>query len=519
MMAICLVLATLLVRESQCIDAEERALRSMERYMNIPPVPNTRLKLHRMSSFQVNHHFQCSQLCYLTPGCQSYNYRKADGICELNNSTRDDSVFFTKTEEGWDHYERYSALISRSLWYECYHTNPCVKGSICVRKLLMGREPERSPRAPLCVCREGFSGEYCENGRSKYPLMKRKVACDAVHYGSSGSIWSPNYPMAYSNGSWCDSNVTVAEGHVVEFTFDPVFQLEHQRHCLYDYVQLSENGTEANLGRYCGDNHPEGPIRSSGQEITIEFRSDDTIVGSGFLVSWRTVLKDACTTKHTGTDLQYKWDLPPLTGPPFTFEVQARTDAYVVTAPLNQAADGDNMYSIIFGGWGGAKSRIYRSGSNTELVSTPDILSATQYKAFWISWDSDGTIAVGRGGEADPFMRWVDPNPLPIGRVGYSTAYGSSGQWTFCPTVRHGACDTKNTAVSTQYHWDLPPLTRSPFMFEVKADKHVSLALSSQNKDVDIMYGIRLGQGSVREMCSIRRGSDDSTKQKYTHRS
>eukprot|EP00058_Branchiostoma_floridae_P023917 XP_002609407.1 hypothetical protein BRAFLDRAFT_86509 [Branchiostoma floridae] len=344
----------------------------MERYMNIPPVHNTRMTMQRISSFQVNHHFQCSQLCYLTSGCQSYNYRKQDGSCELSKVTRDDSMFVTKQEEGWDYYERYSAIISRG----------------------------------------------------------------------------------YDNGTWCDRNVAVAEGHVVEFTFDPVFQLEHQRDCLFDYVQLIESGNQTTLGRYCGDNYPEGPIISSGPEVTIEFRSDDTIGGSGFLVHWRTVLKDACATKHTDTVVHYKWDLPPLTGPPFTFEVKCTTDAYVVTAPLNQTAELDNMYTVIIGGWGGTKSRISRHGSDTELVSTPDILSPTQYRAFWLSWDSDGTIAVGRGGETDPFMRWVDPNPLPIGRVGYSTGYGNTGQWTFCPTVRHGDIITEKEYRGFWISWD-----------------------------------------------------------------
>ncbi|XP_078573406.1 uncharacterized protein LOC144860153 [Branchiostoma floridae x Branchiostoma japonicum] len=137
--------------------------------------------------------------------------------------------------------------------------------------------------------------------------------------------------------------------------------------------------------------------------------------------------------RTTENQYEYHWDLPRLTASRFTFEVQANHDVHVALSSQNQ--DLDDMYEIVIGGWGNSKSMIRRSkqGHDHAKVSTVEINSQTEYRAFWITWSSDGTIAVGRGGESQPFMQWKDPDPLSIAYAGYSTGFGSTGQWKFCP--------------------------------------------------------------------------------------
>ncbi|XP_066284945.1 uncharacterized protein [Branchiostoma lanceolatum] len=202
---------------------------------------------------------------------------------------------------------------------------------------------------------------------------------------------------------------------------------------------------------------------------------------------------DVCEYDDTDNQYRYRWNLPPLTGSRFTFEVQANNDAHVALSSQNR--DQDAMYEIVLGGWGNTQSVIRRGkqGHNHAKASTPGINSPTEYRAFWITWSSDGTIAVGKGDETEPFMQWTDPDPLPIAYAGYSTGWGSTGRWKFCPSARPDVCEYYETDTQYRYRWNLPPLTVSRFTFEVQANNDAHVALSSQNQDLDAMYEIVLG--------------------------
>ncbi|KAI8484227.1 hypothetical protein Bbelb_380120 [Branchiostoma belcheri] len=151
--------------------------------------------------------------------------------------------------------------------------------------------------------------------------------------------------------------------------------------------------------------------------------------------------EQGCDTASTDTVYRYRWELRRLAGSRFTFKVQADHNVHVALSA--QGRDLDDMYEIVIGGWGNAWSVIRRSkqGYNYANVWTPGINYPTEYRTFWITWSSDGTIAVGKGGETQPFMQWTDPDPLPIAYAGYSTGWGSTGRWKFCHTAEFaGTC-------------------------------------------------------------------------------
>ncbi|XP_078696106.1 putative carboxypeptidase X1 [Branchiostoma floridae x Branchiostoma belcheri] len=152
---------------------------------------------------------------------------------------------------------------------------------------------------------------------------------------------------------------------------------------------------------------------------------------------------DGCETAHTGSQYRYRWKQHRLAGSRFTFEVQANSDAHVALSSQRQKLA--DMYEIVIGAWDNTWSVIRRSmqGYDYAKTRTPGINSPREYRTFWITWSADGTIAVGRGGETQPFMQWRDPDPLPIAYAGYSTGWGSSGRWKFCHTAQlagNGAC-------------------------------------------------------------------------------
>jgi len=114
------------------------------------------------------------------------------------------------------------------------------------------------------------------------------------------------------------------------------------------------------------------------------------------------------------------------------FRVKTAHDAHI--ALCTQAAEVDPMYEIFIGGWGCSKSIIRKNRTKPDVaeVPTPNILSESEFRGFWVRWH-DGTITVGREGEAAPFLSWTDFERIPIEYVGVCTGWGASGNWIIQP--------------------------------------------------------------------------------------
>ena len=87
------------------------------------------------------------------------------------------------------------------------------------------------------------------------------------------------------------------------------------------------------------------------------------------------------------------------------FEVRGKTDAHILLAPCPQC-DG---YEIVIGGWSNTQSAIRdgkQGGANQLLKGTPNILSPTEFRKFWIEIveGDEIMISVGKNGEEEPFM-------------------------------------------------------------------------------------------------------------------
>ena len=73
------------------------------------------------------------------------------------------------------------------------------------------------------------------------------------------------------------------------------------------------------------------------------------------------------------------------------------------------------------------------------LLPSTGMVSPNSFRSFWISF-SPGFVAVGRAGE-DAFMKCRDPpgndvysapKPIDVKYVGFSTGWGSTGEFRFC---------------------------------------------------------------------------------------
>ncbi|KAG7310972.1 hypothetical protein JYU34_003823 [Plutella xylostella] len=128
----------------------------------------------------------------------------------------------------------------------------------------------------------------------------------------------------------------------------------------------------------------------------------------------------------TEDNLQYQFF--PLSNGSVTFQVKAANDAHIALTQGPQ--ESDPMYEIFIGGWSNAKSVIRKNRTKPDVVEieTPGILSGSEFRGFWVRWDS-GIISAGREGEAIPFISWTDPEPFPVAFVGVCTGWGATGTW------------------------------------------------------------------------------------------
>ncbi|XP_067001273.2 uncharacterized protein [Anabrus simplex] len=166
------------------------------------------------------------------------------------------------------------------------------------------------------------------------------------------------------------------------------------------------------------------------------------------------------------------------------FKVRAANDAHI--ALTTGPAESDPMIEVFIGGWGNTKSVIRRNRTKPDKVEveTPDILSAGEYRGFWIRWET-GVIEVGKEGESAPFMAWQDPEPFGIGHYGVCTGWGASGSW-----IIEGG-DEIGTGDNLQYVYK--PIPRGALEIDVRSPSNAHISLTTASQETEPMYELILG--------------------------
>ncbi|XP_076234199.1 uncharacterized protein LOC143179071 isoform X3 [Calliopsis andreniformis] len=128
------------------------------------------------------------------------------------------------------------------------------------------------------------------------------------------------------------------------------------------------------------------------------------------------------------TEDKLEYNFYPVASGQIQFRIKAANDAHIALTTGPQ--EGEPMYEVFIGGWSNSKSVIRKNRTKPEVaeVETPGILSADEYRGFWIRW-SDGVLSVGKEGEPSSFLSYADPEPFAIGYFGICTGWGASGEW------------------------------------------------------------------------------------------
>ncbi|XP_046836952.1 uncharacterized protein LOC124432248 isoform X2 [Vespa crabro] len=128
------------------------------------------------------------------------------------------------------------------------------------------------------------------------------------------------------------------------------------------------------------------------------------------------------------TEDKLEYNFYPVTSGQVQFRVKAPNDAHI--ALTTGPHEDEPMYEVIIGGWANSKSVIRKNRTKPEVAEkeTPGILTADNFRGFWIRW-RDGEITVGKEGEQNAFLSYTDPEPFGIGYFGACTGWGASGEW------------------------------------------------------------------------------------------
>ncbi|CAH0558861.1 unnamed protein product [Brassicogethes aeneus] len=134
----------------------------------------------------------------------------------------------------------------------------------------------------ICTCHNGYTlhenGRDCKEGGCKYEISS-----------PFGTLGSPNYPDLYPQRRDCVWHFIATPGQRIRLAFIK-FEVESHQECSYDHVDFYDGGSpEAHsLGRFCGSKVPH-PIVSSGNQLYMTFRSDNSVQRKGFSATHATV--------------------------------------------------------------------------------------------------------------------------------------------------------------------------------------------------------------------------------------
>ena len=125
------------------------------------------------------------------------------------------------------------------------------------------------------------------------------LECSFSLSSTEGEILSPNYPNYYEKNKDCFWRISTTQGKNIELNVVDM-DVEFEESCKYDYIKILDGG-ELNsniLETLCGMSFPK-TIVSTGNQILVNFHSDDQQSRRGFKIKWNTSVTRATTTAST----------------------------------------------------------------------------------------------------------------------------------------------------------------------------------------------------------------------------
>nr|XP_020470999.1 cubilin [Monopterus albus] len=125
---------------------------------------------------------------------------------------------------------------------------------------------------------------------SGFQMMWYQNGCGGDHSGPSGSFSSPGYPNRYPENRECIWYISTAAGSSVTLTIHE-FDVEFHQNCNYDVLEVygGPDMTAPQLAKLCTTTSRPMQVSSTGNMLTVRFKSDAYVSGRGFNASWAEV--------------------------------------------------------------------------------------------------------------------------------------------------------------------------------------------------------------------------------------
>ncbi|XP_075408563.1 cubilin [Tenrec ecaudatus] len=116
--------------------------------------------------------------------------------------------------------------------------------------------------------------------------------CGGELSGDMGFFSSPGYPNQYPANRECIWYISTAMGSSIQLTIHD-FDVEQHASCIYDSLEVygGPDFHSPRIAQLCSQRSSENPMQvsSTGNELAIRFKTDSSINGRGFNVSWHAV--------------------------------------------------------------------------------------------------------------------------------------------------------------------------------------------------------------------------------------
>uniref|UniRef100_A0AAQ4PGY7 Cubilin n=1 Tax=Gasterosteus aculeatus aculeatus TaxID=481459 RepID=A0AAQ4PGY7_GASAC len=125
---------------------------------------------------------------------------------------------------------------------------------------------------------------------SGFQMMWHQNGCGGELSGSTGSFSSPDYPNRYPENKECLWYVTTAAGSSITLTVHE-FDVEFHPDCSYDVLEVfgGPDLLAPQLAELCSTTSSPMRVSSTGNRLTVRFKSDAYVSGRGFNASWAEV--------------------------------------------------------------------------------------------------------------------------------------------------------------------------------------------------------------------------------------
>uniref|UniRef100_A0A8C1I6Q0 Cubilin (intrinsic factor-cobalamin receptor) n=1 Tax=Cyprinus carpio TaxID=7962 RepID=A0A8C1I6Q0_CYPCA len=132
-------------------------------------------------------------------------------------------------------------------------------------------------RSDMSISYRGFQMDWYQNG------------CGGELSGPTGAFTSPGYPNKYPANRECIWHIQTSPGSSISITILE-FDVEYHPDCNYDKLEVygGPDLSSPRLAQLCTTRPPSNPLQvaSTGNTVTVRFKSDGVVSGRGFNATW-----------------------------------------------------------------------------------------------------------------------------------------------------------------------------------------------------------------------------------------